>query len=255
MKISVVILTKNEEKNLRRVLTSVKHLADEIIILDDSSTDETVNIALDFGAEIIKNHNSKDFGESRNLAMDKAKNDWIFFIDADEEFVGEIGKIDETDLKRISAFRIKRIDFMWGREIEHGESGVWQKSRLIKKSSGKFIGKVHEEFETEMGIVADLGNCFLRHFPHQTISEYLSEINKYSDIRAKELFRQGKSSNVLEICIYPFAKFVMDYFLLLGFIDGARGFIIASLMSFYSFLVRSKLYILNRDNKTESSSQ
>jgi glycosyltransferase involved in cell wall biosynthesis len=248
MKITVVILARNEEKNLPRCIKSVAGFADEIILLDEFSTDDTKKITSGFSAKIIENENSKNFAEARNLGIKQAKNDWIFFIDADEEFVGEIGEIDREDLKKICGFRIKRTDFLWGHEIEHGESGNWKKVRFIKKGAGEFVGQVHEEFKPVEN-VASLGKCFLRHFPHQSISEYLHELNVYSSIRAKELTKNGKKSNVIEIAAYPLGKFLYDYFILLGILDGTRGFIIAALMSFYSFLVRAKLYILTR-NKT-----
>jgi glycosyltransferase involved in cell wall biosynthesis len=248
LKITCVILTHNEEKNLKRALSSIKNLADEIIFLDEFSTDNTKKIASDFSAKIFENKNSTDFSMARNLGLQKAKNDWVLFLDADEEFVGEVGEIEAEDLKKISAFRIKRTDYLWGREIEHGESGSWKKARLIKKDGGEFAGKVHEEFEPTQNVV-DLGKCFLRHYPHQTMGEYLHDINSYSSTRARELFEVGKQSNVLAIVAYPVGKFLYDYFILLGFLDGIRGFIIAALMSFYSFLVRAKLYILNRDKK------
>lgn len=248
MKISAIILSKNEEKNIERCLNSVKDFSDEILLLDEFSQDNTVEIAKKFGAKIIKNRNSEDFSFARNKGSKNAKNKWVFYIDADEELVGSLPDLEKAEQDDIFAFKIKRKDFLWGREIEHGENGKWNEIRLLNKNSGMWRGKIHEVFVTKKE-AAFLKFCFLRHYPHQTVSEFLSEINKYSDIRAKELNNLKVKSTVFDIAFYPLAKFLYDYIFLFGFLDGVHGFVIASLMSFYSFLVRSKLYILRRDFK------
>lgn len=252
MKISFIVLTKNEEKNLQKCLFSIKQIADEIIILDEHSTDKTEEIARQFNSITIQNKNSDNFSAAHNLGMKKAKNEWIFFIDADEELVGNVEGVKSVE--DIVAFRIKRKDFMLGKEINHGENGYWNDIRLVKKGSGKWIGKVHEVFEPNDKVkIGMLACCHLKHYPHQTIREFLKEVNTYSDIRAQELFEQKITSSVWQIALYPLGKFVTDYFFLLGFLDGTAGFIIAAMMSFYSFLVRAKLYILCRGNTNKIS--
>lgn len=245
LKITFIILTKNEEKNLGRSLESITRLADEIIVVDEFSKDKTLEIAKKFNARIIQNKNSENFAAARNLGMKNAKNDWVFFVDSDEELVGSIGDVGGTE--SVVGYRIKRRDFLWGQEIKHGENGNWRETRLVKKNTGNWQGKVHEVFKS-VSPVANLTGLTLNHYPHQTIREFLSEINKYSDLRAEELFDKKIKSNVFQICAYPLAKFTVDYFFCFGFLDGIRGFIIASMMSFYSFLVRSKLYTLQNKN-------
>lgn len=230
-------------------MESVYRLADEIIVVDEFSQDKTLEIANKFNARIIQNKNSEDFAAARNLGMKNAKNDWIFFVDSDEELIGDVREIREiSEIKGICGYRIKRKDFMWGKKIKHGENGNWNQIRLVKKNAGKWQGKVHEVFKS-ISPVTNLTGLTLNHYPHQTIREFLSEINKYSDLRAEELFDKKIKSNVFQICAYPFAKFTVNYFFRFGFLDGTRGFIIASLMSFYSFLVRAKLYMLHRNVK------
>jgi glycosyltransferase involved in cell wall biosynthesis len=246
MKISFVVLSRNEQKNIARCLSSIKNLADEILVIDELSTDKTCEIAEGFGARIIKHKNSPDFAGARNMGMEKTRNAWVFFVDSDEVLMGEMEKLREIGGKE--SFRICRTDVMWGKEIKHGENGAWNEIRFVKKSSGKWVGKVHEVFETSHEI-GQLENVKFMHYPHQTIGEFLSEINKYSEIRAQELLAQGVKSSVWQIILFPFGKFMLDYVLLLGFLDGTPGFVIAVMMSFYSFLVRSKLYILCRDRR------
>lgn len=248
MKISFVVLTRNEEKNIGRCLSSLKSFADEILVLDEFSTDKTVGIAEKFGARVIQNKNSDDFAAARNFAMEHARNEWVFFVDSDEEMIGGlegIGGLDEN------CFRIRRADVMWKRELEHGENGTWNEVRLVKKDAGKWQGRVHEVFKTQ-DTIGQLNDIYLKHYPHQSVAEFLTEINLYSDIRAKELWDTGVKSGIWQIAFYPLGKFLLDYVFLLGFLDGTPGFVVAAMMSFYSFLVRSKLYLLNRDRKLAS---
>ena len=248
IKISFVVLTKNEEKNIERCLQSIKPLADEILVLDEFSTDKTVEIAKRFDARVIQNKNSDDFAAARNLAMEQAKNEWVFLIDSDEEM---IGGLEGIEVLGVDCYRIRRTDVMWGKELKHGENGLWNEVRFAKKDAGKWEGRVHEVFKTQ-GSVGQLNDVYLKHYPHQSVAEFLSEINLYSEIRARELCDMRTKSSVWQIMFYPLGKFLLDYVFLLGFLDGTPGFVLSVMMSFYSFLVRSKLYLLNRDRKLAS---
>lgn len=264
MKISAIILTKNEEKNIERAVKFVA-FCDEIIIVDDLSTDKTIENAqitndkyqIKSKFQILKHVSKGDFALQRNWAMEKAKNEWILFIDADEEVSGElkseIAKIAassdsvETPRNDIKAFYIKRRDFWWGRELRFGETLKARNKgiiRVMKKRSGEWKGAVHEEFDTDLPVGQLEG--FLNHYPHSTLKEFIHDINSYSTIRAQELQKQGKKGSILSILLYPPAKFFLTYFIYLGFLDGPAGFAYAFLMSFHSFLVRAKLYQYTR---------
>ena len=264
MKLSAIVLTKNEEENINRCLKSLD-FCDEIIIVDDYSTDETIsqieNIKNKILPKLDKTSDDKleikifqkklndDFSSQRNFAMEKARGEWILFLDADEEvsfdLKNEIKKIIEGD-NQIKAYYIKRRDFWWGRELKFGEVLKVRNQgliRLVKKNSGLWQGKIHEKFIlfSKKFKTAKLKN-FINHFPHQSIKEFLKEINFYSTLRAKELLENGRKTNIFEITFFPLAKFLLNYFLYFGFLDGAAGFGYAFLMSFHSFLVRVKLY-------------
>lgn len=244
LKISCVILTKNEEKNIKDCIESVK-FCDEIIIIDDNSTDRTVEFAKKLGA-IVYPRKLTDFASQRNFGLKKAKGDRILFIDADE-------RVSERLKKSISAFAthgmndeayyIKRRDFWWGRELKYGETQKVRNQgiiRLVRQNSGKWMGNVHEVFYTAKKIGTLEG--FIDHYPHPILKEFIEDINTYSSLRAEELYNKGKSTNILEIMFMPPFKFILNYFIYLGFLDGAPGFAYAFLMSFHSFLVRAKLY-------------
>ncbi len=247
--ISAVILVKNEEKNIVNCLDDLLTF-DEIIIVDDYSTDKTSEILKKYEKDhpkikIFKRKLDNDFSAQREFGISKAKNDWIFFVDADERVSKELS----TEIKEIATvnskydgFLIKRIDFMWGRELKHGETGSIELLRVFRKNKGSLKGKVHEVWVTE-GYVEKLTNPIL-HYPHESISEFLGEINFYSDLRAQELYQAGKKTGFLRIIIYPKGKFFLNYILRGGFLDGTAGIVHAGMMSLHSFLVRGKLWLL-----------
>lgn len=247
IKISVVILTKNEEKNIIDCLDSVI-FSDEIIIIDDNSSDRTIDLIENYklthkNISIYKRDLSGDFSEQRRFGVSKSRNEWILFVDADEKITPELAnEITENISDDFGGFLIPRVDHMWGKLLKHGETGNIKLLRLFNKNKGNLEGKVHETWITK-NKVGNLQNPIL-HYPHPTISGFLKEINFYTDLRAKELFESGVKVNFLSIIIYPKGKFILNYFLKLGFLDGIPGLIHATLMSFHSFMVRGKLWLL-----------
>ena len=249
MKISAVVLTNNEEKNIIDCLEMLI-FCDEIVIIDDNSAVRTIELVGQFKKDypnisIYKKSLESDFSAQRQFGIDKTKNDWILFIDADERVTPKLAsEIKDTLDENIDfgGFLIPRIDFMWGRQLMHGDTGKIKLLRLFNKSKGNLKGKVHETWETK-SMVGKLINP-IYHYPHPTINEFLKEINFYSDLRARELFDQGKKSGFLSIILYTKGKFIKNYFIKRGFLDGTAGFVHAILMSFHSFLVRGKLWLL-----------
>ncbi len=244
--LSCIILAKNEEKNIERAIRSVD-FCDEVIMIDDYSEDSTVEKAKTFGATVYKRELHDDFASQRNYGMKMARGSWILFIDADEEVTKELaGEIEnfvcDNTNSFIQAYYIKRRDIFWGRELRYGEVGSMRLVRLVRKKSGTWRGAVHEKFYTYLK-TSSLKNNLL-HYPHQLIAEFLSEVNRYSTIRARELYSLGKTSSILSIIFYPLGKFILNYFFRLGFLDGSPGFVYAFMMSFHSFLVRAKLFLI-----------
>lgn len=255
MSVSAVILTKNEEKNIVDCIDSLKW-CDEIILVDDNSEDRTIELAEKAGVKVFKRLLNNDFSGQRNYGLLKAKNDWVLFVDADERvpeaLASEIFNFSRgagsssaghfSIFNSYDGFYIKRTDYMWEKELKHGETGNIKLLRLAKRGKGKWRGRVHERWEIN-GKIGDLKNPIM-HSPHQTIKEFLNEINFYTDLRAEELYNQKVKSNWFYIIFYIKAKFFQNYFIKLGILDGIEGFILAMLMSFHSFLVRGKLWLL-----------
>lgn len=246
MILTSVVLTRNEEKNIVGCLESIKW-SNEIIVIDDNSEDRTVENAQKFGANVFKHSLDDDFSRQRNFGLSKAKGNWLLFVDADERVSDELKNeiIDLTTqsdrIRQLNAYFIKRTDFMWGKELKHGETGNIKLLRLAKKGCGKWKGKVHEKWLVR-GKVGQLKNP-LYHYPHQSMTEFLKKISYYTDLRVKELCEKKVKAQWWSIILYPKAKFIVNYFIKRGFLDGISGLIHALMMSFHSFLVRGKLWI------------
>jgi len=250
--ISVVILTKNEEKNIADCLQSLSW-CDETIVIDDNSTDKTVEIAKKAGAKVYSHPLQNDFSQQRNYGLEKTRNEWVLFVDADERVSSalwyEMMQYTNDPINNYVGFYIKRTDYMWGKELKYGEIGNIKLLRLAKRDAGKWEGKVHEVWKVH-GKTLVL-NKILRHYPHQSISEFLHEINFYTTLRAAELHRKGVKSYWWTILLYTKGKFILNYIIRGGMFDGLPGLIVALIMSFHSFLVRSKLWLLNQNSSSK----
>ncbi|NTU73189.1 glycosyltransferase family 2 protein [Candidatus Roizmanbacteria bacterium] len=245
IKISAIILARDEEKNVEKAIKSVD-FADEILVIDDNSEDKTKLVAQRMGARVVEHALNYDFAAQRNFGQAEAKGQWLLYLDADEvlskELQGEIKSITDYDESH-TAFYIPRRDFMWGTELKYGETRKARTQgiiRLVKKGSGLWTGKVHEEWTGE-GKKMHLSH-FINHYPHQSVRDFLQSINWYSTLRALELYKNKEQVKSFELFFKPLVKFIYTYFFLFGFIDGPAGFLYSFMMSFHSFLVRAKLY-------------
>jgi glycosyltransferase involved in cell wall biosynthesis len=247
--VSVVILTKNEEKSIQRCLLSVSW-ADEKIVIDDFSEDKTVEIAKSMGAIVFKHPLENNFARQRNFGLEKATGDWILFLDADERISHslqyEITTEINDSLNTTRGYYMKRMDTVWGKSLKHGEVGAVSLLRLGRKDAGIWKGKVHEVWKVK-GNTESLKHP-LYHYPHQSIQDFLREVNYYSTLRAEELSRKKKRVRAISVIAYPLGKFLFNYFIRLGILDGVPGFVIASMMSFHSFLVRGKVWQYSKNH-------
>lgn len=246
MTISAVVITKNEESKIIDCIDTLD-FCDEIIVVDDNSKDNTVQLIKNYKGkkiQIFQRSLDNNFSDQRNYALEKAKGKWVLFIDADEIVSSKLSEeiLAVVNDDNISAYSIKRKDTFLGVTLEYGETGSMSLVRLVRKNSGKWHGAVHEIWKTK-GVTQELKNE-ISHNPHKNISQFIQKLNFYSTLRAQELYLQKNKSNLLLICIYPLAKFTKNYIVLRGYKDGTVGFIHAVFMSLHSFLVRGKLYLL-----------
>lgn len=247
--ISAIILTKNEEENIVDCLESVL-FCQEIIVIDDNSSDRTCELVEGYikiypKIKLFTRTLGTDFSAQRQFGIDKTKFDWVLFVDADERIPIELAHEIEENIEKKSdygGYLIQRKDIMWGKMLMYGETGKIKLLRLFNKNHGKLIGTVHETWRTEKPV--DRLQSYIIHYPHPTISEFLREINFYTDIRAQELFGNKIRANFISILLYPKAKFINNFIFKRGFMDGMPGLVHALIMSFHSFLVRGKLWLL-----------
>lgn len=244
--ITTVIIAKNEENNILDCLDTLE-FCDEIIVVDDSSEDRTIALAQKKkSVRVVKRKLEADFSAQRNYALELAKNDWVLFVDADERVSRELAQeiLQKVEENRNEGYFIKRYDKLFGKLLTHGELANKKFIRLGKKTSGSWHGKVHEEWEIR-GKTPTLKNALI-HLPHQTLKEFISEIDFYTTLRAEELHKQGVRANWFTILAYPKGKFIKTYFIKMGFRDGMPGLVVSLMMSLHSFLVRGKLYLLQK---------
>lgn len=239
--ISAVVLSHNDEAILPRCLKSLSW-CDEVIVVDDNSTDGTEAVAKKFEAKVFIHSLSDDFASQRNFSLEKAGGDWVLFVDSDEVISDELAReIQGLSLDQNGYF-MKRKDWWGGRWLTHGETGNIKLLRLARKEAGKWEQPVHEEWK----IAGNVGTLVhpLLHYPHQNVAQFLEEINRYSTAYARYLFSRGVKEPVWQIIGKPLVKFFINYVWHLGFLDGTAGMVVALMMSFHSFLVRGKLWKL-----------
>ncbi len=185
-----------------------------------------------------------DFAAARNAELAKAKTPWVLFLDADETLSPALEREISQAIKspQYDAYYLLRVDTFMGRALCHGETGHAKFIRLARRDFGKWVRPVHETWVGE-GKIGTLTHPIL-HAPHRSISSFLTKLDLYSTLDAQYRHEQGIKSNLFKIAIYPLAKFKLNYFLRLGFLDGVPGLIMAMMMSFHSYLTWSKLYLL-----------
>lgn len=244
MKLSVVIITLNEEKNIRRCLESVKDVADEIVVVDSLSTDKTEEICSEYSVRFVK-EKFRGYVEQVNYAMELASNNLVLAIDADEELSEQLIKSVQAvkQNKTADAYEVNRLSSYCGKFIYHGTWHPDIKIRLWDKAKGKWSGEnPHYLVNMIAGSKVERLNGKLHHYTYHTISEHILQMNKFSAIAADEAFRKKKRvSTFVHIILGPFYTFLKSYFIKLGFLDGLAGFQVAISGSFYRFLKYSKL--------------
>lgn len=246
MTISAIVIARNEKENIIPCIKSLDW-CDEILLIDDESTDETVSLAKTQNplVKVFTRKSEGNFSSQRNYKLNKATGDWVIFIDSDERvsplLAGEIKEKIKKEME-CQGFYLKRRDFFGGKFLKYGETGDIRLLRIGRKNSGHWEGIVHENWHI-VGHKETLSTP-LDHYPHQTVREYLKKINYYTDLLVVQWKKENRKMGSWEIIVFPIGKFVLNYFLKLGVLDGVPGLIYAIMMSFHSFLARSKYYLV-----------
>ena len=246
-KLSVIIITKNEAENIRACLESVAW-ANEIVVVDSGSSDATVEICRNLGAQVYV-HDWPGFGTQKNRALGYATHDWVFSIDADERVTPELRAAIETVLHDEAdtrvAYRISRLSSYCGRFMRHSGWYPDYIVRLFRSDAARFSDDlVHERLLVE-GPIGQLGGELL-HYAFADADEVLQKVNHYSSAGAAMLQRRGRQATLAGAVLRGLWSFIRSYFLRVGFLDGREGFMLAVSNAEGTYYRYVKLMLLNK---------
>ena len=240
MKLTAVVITFNEERNLPECLESLR-FCDEIVVIDSSSTDRTVEIARAAGAKVIV----KDWPghiEQKNFALQQGTGEWLLSVDADERVTpGLRAQIQDAlkDAGGYDGFSMPRLSWYFGRWIRHSGWYPDRKLRLVRRGRGTWGGdNPHDRLGVPGRVGALTGD--LLHYPYKDLSDHLRKIDSYTTIIARVKRAKGERALPMLFVAAP-GKFLKAYVLQLGFLDGWQGFLVAALGSYYQLLKYAKL--------------
>jgi glycosyltransferase involved in cell wall biosynthesis len=249
IKLSVVIITLNEEKNIARCIKSVTPIADEILVVDSYSNDNTKAICNELGVTFME-HPFANFVAQKNFADQSAQYDHILSIDADEELSEEllasIKKVKENF--DADAYEFNRLNNYCGKWIKHSGWYPDRKLRLYDRTKGRWGGvKIHEKIEMQAGTTTAFLKGDLLHYSYTSIHDHISQANRFSSLGAESAVSQGRKANVFKVVLFPFWRFLRNYLLKLGFLDGYYGFVVCLIISHENFLKYVKMLELQKN--------
>jgi glycosyltransferase involved in cell wall biosynthesis len=244
--VSVVISAYNEGKKIDRCLSAVAW-ADEIIVVDNESTDETREIAQKYTKKIFSKPNNLMLNKNKNFGFEKAKGPWILNLDADEvvtpELRDEIQELLKKDDPAIDGYWMARKNIIFGRWIQHGFWWPDRQLRFFRKNKGKFPGRyIHEYIKVE-GASAELKEPCL-HYNYESITQYITKLDRCTTSEASEYVADGYAFSWMDAIRFPARDFIKVYFAQGAYKDGLHGFVLSMLQSFYSFVTFTKLWEL-----------
>ncbi len=244
-KLSVAIITYNEESNIRRTLESVKW-ADEIVIVDSGSADRTVEICREYTDKVF-HQDWLGFAKQKNLAIDRTSGNWVLSLDADEPIepalADEIRAIISSPHAN-DGYRIPRMTFFLGKQIRHGGWYPDYNLRLFRRGKGSFGERVVHEAVKVQGSVGKTRHA-IEHHAYPDLASYLSSINKYSSLAVDVMELNavtGFKTSWMNILMRPVLTFVFKYFFRLGFLDGKHGLVLNLFHSYYVFAKYAKAW-------------
>lgn len=240
MRISATIITLNEQGNIARAIESLR-CADEVVVLDSGSSDQTIEAAARLGARVVETP-WRGYAGQKNFAAQQAAHDWVLSIDADEALSealeAEIWQIKKNG-PQFDAYTMPRMARYLGRWILHSGWYPDRKVRLYDRRKAHWVGDyVHESVQVD-GKIGHL-DCNLLHYTCSSLSEHLKTMDRYTTLAAEELVAQGRQVQWPDLVLDPMWTFVRTYFFQAGFLDGIEGLTIAFMAAFYNFLKFAK---------------
>jgi glycosyltransferase involved in cell wall biosynthesis len=249
--ISIVIITFNEEKNIGRCLSSLKNLSDDIVVVDSFSTDSTEAICKEFGVRFVQ-HEFEGHIEQKNWAITQAKYPHILSLDADEVVSDELYNSIKSVLSnwKSSGYTMNRLTNYCGHWVKHCGWYPDTKLRLWDSRLGKWGGdNPHDKYEmySKHSEIEHLKGDIL-HYSYYTLDDHYKQVAYFTDILAKAQFKKGKMAPIIMLVFSPIVKFIKDYFIKLGFLDGKVGFRICRISAYATFTKYKKLRFLYKNN-------
>jgi len=240
-----VVLTYNEEKNILPCLETLAW-ADECLVLDSGSTDNTVSLARQAGAR-VEQRAFRNYPDQRNAALDLAGSDWVFFVDADERVTPDLAAEVRQAIEAPKAgYWVPRHNIIFGKVIKHTGWYPDYQPRLFRKGYGRFDPAriVHELpiFEGETGYLKNP----LIHYNYATVGQFLAKQKRYAVYDAQHLYDEGVRPRFWAPVLQPLRQFRWRFFTLQGYLDGGHGLLLSLLMAYYDFMVYSQLRRMTR---------
>ena len=245
-RVSIVVITLDEEDHLRRCLESVAW-ADEIVVVDAESHDKTVQIARDFTDRVISRPWA-GFATQKNFAVEQATGDWVLSLDADEEASPDLHQeiaAAIADPQARDAYAIRRRNVFLGRWMRYGGLYPDWQVRLFRRGCGRFVERAVHESVSVNGTRGRLRG-HLVHRSYTGVSDFCDRANRYSSLAADESTRQGGRVGARALVLRPLGRFLSMYVLQRGFLDGRRGLLLAALYAYYVFMRTAKVWEVKR---------
>lgn len=251
VKISGVVITYNEEKDIENCIQSMQGVVDEIVIVDSYSTDKTKEICLKYGTRFIENK-FEGFTTQKNFANDQAKYHYVLSLDADEELSEELKKsiLEVKENLVYDGYSFNRLNNYDGKWIRHSNWYPDRKIRMFNRKKARWKGEnnLHEIIVLDNPKSHAVLKGDLLHWAYESIDEHYRKANDYASIAAKNSFERNPNKKIgfIKLILSPFWKFFKNYFIKRGFLDGFEGLVICTFTAFGTFLKYSKIKELQR---------
>ncbi|WP_044346480.1 glycosyltransferase family 2 protein [Dethiosulfatarculus sandiegensis] len=246
--LSAALICRNEEENLPAWLESVSAFADEVVAVDSGSTDNSLAVLKEAGAK-VRSRDWTGYADQRNAAMDMCTGDWIVFLDADElvdpELAASLNSLKQDKTGEYAGYELAFKVFFFGRFLRHGGFFPEHHLRLFQRGKGGWAKRqVHERLEVQ-GKVGRLPG-YVEHYSYDTVGEYISRMQTYSEQAARQMHLSGKKTTPLDAWFHGFWSFFNRYLLRGGFLDGFQGYLAARMESLYTLTKYTRLWEMKK---------
>ncbi len=250
--LTVIVPCKNERLNMRACIESFYFIADEILIADSGSTDETIDIALEFDKVRVIERDYRTSGDFKNWAIPQATNEWVLIVDADERITQDLSNEIRLELSRGATedgYWIYRDNHFMGKRLRWGDARTDRVLRLFHRDRGRYHGPSdHGEVQISSGRIGVLKNK-IEHFSVWDYDQLYSKVERYTNLQAQQWHEKGKDTSYFKLLVRPMFRFFREYILQGSILDGKAGLQTAWVAAFYSFNKQARLWALNHGEK------